>query len=80
MMKNESMRLVTFTTEESTEESKKSMEESNNGWRNNGGREEARTLVQWASKYAELGLGEEEGDGRDIKGGPLVPAGGSNRD
>ena len=27
----------------------------------------------------ELGLGEE-GDGRDIKGGPLVPGGGSNRD
>ena len=24
--------------------------------------------------------GEEEGDGRDIKGGPLVPVGGSNRD
>ena len=42
MVKNESMRLVTFTTEESTEESKK----SKNGWRNNGGREEARTLVQ----------------------------------
>ena len=45
--------MVTFTTEESTEESKKSMEESKksmeeskNGWRNNGGREEARTLVQ----------------------------------
>ena len=35
MMKNESMRLVTFTTEESTEESK---EESKNGWRNNEGR------------------------------------------
>ena len=43
MVKNESMRLVTFTTEEST---KKSTEESKNGWRNNGGREEARTLVQ----------------------------------
>ena len=40
MMKNESMRLVTFKTEESTEESKKSTEESKNGWRNNGGREE----------------------------------------
>ena len=46
-MKNESMRLVTFTTEESTEESKKSteeskksMEESKNGWRNNGGRKQ----------------------------------------
>ena len=46
MVKNESMRLVTFTTEELTEESKKSTEESKNGWRNNGGREEARTLVQ----------------------------------
>ena len=53
MVKNESMRLVTFTTEESTEkskksteESKKSTEESKNGWRNNGGREEARTLLQ----------------------------------
>ena len=46
MVKNESMRLVTFTTEESTEKSKKSTEESKNGWRNNGGREEARTLVQ----------------------------------
>ena len=79
MMKNESMRLVTFTTEESMEKSKKSTEESKNGWRNNGGREEARTLLQWASKYAELGLGEE-GDGRDIKGRPLVPVGGSNRD
>ena len=33
MVKNESMRLVTFTTEESTEKSKKSMEESKNGWR-----------------------------------------------
>jgi len=32
-VKNESMRLVTFTTEESTEESK-------NGWRNNGGRKQ----------------------------------------
>ena len=72
MVKNESMRLVTFTTEESTEESK-------NGWRNNRGKEEARTLVQWASKCAELGLGEE-GDDRYIKGGPLVPVGGSNRD
>jgi hypothetical protein len=40
MVKNESMRLVTFTTEESTEESK-------NGWRNNGGREEARTPVSF---------------------------------
>ena len=39
-MKNESMRLVTFTTEESIEESKKSMEESKNGWRNNGGRKQ----------------------------------------
>ena len=38
MVKNESMRLVTFTTEESTEESKKSTEELKNGWRNNGGR------------------------------------------
>ena len=46
MVKNESMRLVTFTTEESTEKSNKSTEESKNGWRNNGGREEARTLVQ----------------------------------
>ena len=46
MVKNESMRLVTFTTEESMEKSKKSTEESKNGWRNNGGREEARTLVQ----------------------------------
>ena len=46
MVKNESMRLVTFTTEESTEELKKSTEESKNGWRNNGGREEARTLLQ----------------------------------
>ena len=71
MMKNESMRLVTFTTKELTEKSKKSTEEQ---WR-----EEARTLVQWASKCAELGL-EEEWDGRDIKGGPLVPVGGSNRD
>ena len=35
-MKNESMRLVTFTTEES----KKSTEESKNGWRNNGGRKQ----------------------------------------
>ena len=75
MVKHESMKLVTFRTEESTEESKKSMEESKNG-----GREKARTLVQWASKYAELGLREEEGDGQDIKGGPLVPVGGSNRD
>ena len=33
-----------------------------------------------AVKCVELGLGEEEGDGRDIKGGPLVPVGGSNRD
>ena len=78
MVKNESMRLVTFTTEESTEESKKSMEESKNGWRNNGGRKQEH--LQWASKCAELGLGEEEGDGRYIKGGPLVPVGGSNRD
>ena len=39
MVKNESMRLVTFTTEESTEKSKKSTEESKNGWRNNRGRE-----------------------------------------
>ena len=46
MVKNESMRLVTFTTEESMEESKKSTKESKNGWRNNGGREKARTLVQ----------------------------------
>ena len=46
MVKNESMRLVTFTTEESMGKSKKSMEESKNGWRNNGGREEARTLLQ----------------------------------
>ena len=45
MVKNESMRLITFTTKESTEESKKSTEESKNGWKNNGGREEARTLV-----------------------------------
>ena len=40
MMKNESMRLVTFITEESTEELKKSTEESKNGWRNNGGRKQ----------------------------------------
>ena len=66
------MGLVTFTTEESTEESKKSTEESKNGWRNNGGREEARTLLQRASKCAELGL-REEGDGRDIKGGTFSP-------
>ena len=46
MVKNESMRLVTFTTEELTEKSKKSTEKSKNGWRNNGEREEARTLVQ----------------------------------
>ena len=46
MVKNKSMRFVTFTTEESTGESKKSTEESKNGWRNNGGREEVRTLVQ----------------------------------
>ena len=38
MVKNESMRLVTFTTKELTEKSKKSTEEQ---WR-----EEARTLVQ----------------------------------
>ena len=41
MVKHESMKLVTFRTEESTVESKKLMEESKNGWR-----EEARTLVQ----------------------------------
>ena len=47
MVKHESLKLVTFRTEESTEESKKSTEESKkNGWRNNGGREEARTLLQ----------------------------------
>ena len=33
MVKHESMKLVTFRTEESTEESKKSTEESKNGWR-----------------------------------------------
>jgi len=33
MVKYESMKLVTFRTEESTEELKKSMEESKNGWR-----------------------------------------------
>ena len=46
MVKNESMRLVTFTTEESMEKLKKLTEESKNGWRNNGGREETRTLLQ----------------------------------
>ena len=40
MVKNKSMRLVTFIAEESTEESKKSMEELKNGWRNNGGRKQ----------------------------------------
>ena len=40
MIKHESMRLVTFTTEESMEESKKSTEESKNRWRNNGGRKQ----------------------------------------
>ena len=44
MVKNESMRLITFTTKESTKESKKSTEESKNGWRNNGGRKQE--LVQ----------------------------------
>ena len=60
MMKNESMRLVTFTTEESTEESKKSMEESNNGWRNNGGREEARTLCSELQNVLSSGSGRKE--------------------
>ena len=49
-------------------------------WMEEQWREEARTLVLWASKCAELGLGEEERDGRDIKGGRLVPVGGSNQD
>ena len=33
MVKQESVKLVTFRTEESKEESKKSTEESKNGWR-----------------------------------------------
>ena len=41
--------------------------------------ERARTLLKFELKLLG-GLGEEEGDGRYIKGGPLVPVGGSNRD
>ena len=40
--------------------------------------ERARTLLKFKLKLSS-GLGEEEGDGRDIKGGHLVPVG-SNRD
>ena len=47
MVKNESMRLVTFTTEESMEESNKSTEESKNGWRNNGGRSKNTSAVSF---------------------------------
>ena len=53
MVKNKSMRLVTFTTEESTEESK-------NGWRNNGGREEARTLCSELQNVLSSGSGRKK--------------------
>ena len=60
MVKNESMRLVTSTTEESTEKSKKSTEESKNRWRNNGGREEARTLLRELQNTLSSGSGRKK--------------------
>ena len=69
-MKHESIKLVTFRTEESMEESKKSCDYRRRGRREAG--DEARTL---SSKW--LGLEEEQGLYRR---GPLVPIGDRNQD
>ena len=59
MVKNESMRLITFTTEESTEESKKSTEESKNGWRKSGGRKQEHQCSELQNVLS-LGSGRKE--------------------
>jgi len=70
-MTNESIKLVTFRTEESMEEWKKSCDTPVMR-KKRGRRYEARTL---SSKW--LRIGQEEGVYRR---GPLVPVGDSNRD
>jgi hypothetical protein len=67
MMIHESMKLVTFRTEESTEKSIKSMDESNNGWRN-----QENTSLKFELKLGQL-LGRKKP--AEIYRGPLVLVG-----